>query len=547
MNKAMTKLLSSILIIALLCVGCATTNNDNPDTKKADKEKSVAVANEKSEPADTVVLSDELFIGYGVDIEGLSPYKSFGTKHAALSLVYETLVTSDNGKIKPNLAESWEISDDGKVYTFKLREGIQFTDGTPFNAEAVKQNIELTSNSIFSWLGVVANYESVEAVDEYTVKFTMTSPFYATLNDFATYALGMISPKNIINLEEAFVEGTVGTGPYIYSDYEANQYYTFVRNENYWGEKPHYKKITLKIIPDENSRILALKSGEVDMILGTDFLSYDGVNDIKNDTGLTVKVSDRLTRTRCLYLNTTTNKLGDVNVRKAIAHAINKDEITDALLSGYEVSADALFNKALPYCDVDVNPYDYNVEKANQLLDDAGWTKVDGSDYRQKDGEELTLRITYRTDVAFSKEIADALKGYFMAIGVNSEVYGSEMMTWFAESMEGKFDITINYTYGIAYDPHHFISPMLGGYPESVPVNGLPMKSEIIKSINTIRSSNDEDAIAKAYENVLLTLNNEAAILPLSYREEIVVFNNKAINDYVFAEYPHLITINNVK
>ncbi|GMQ56589.1 nickel ABC transporter substrate-binding protein [Vallitalea sediminicola] len=540
MRKTITIALSLMLVFTLMLSGCSS--DISQEESKGNTVTTNGIENISSNENKEY---EELVIGYGVDIEGLNPINTIGNQEAALSLAYDTLVKCDNGKIKPNLAESWEISPDGKEYTFKLKKGVQFTDGTPFNAEVVKKNIELIiPNPRYVYLGIVRNFKSVEVIDEYTVKLSLTTPFYATLYDFSSYLpLSMVSPDTIESIEPTIIEGSIGTGPYIYSEYEANKYYTFVRNDNYWGEKPSYKKIVLKIIPDIDARILALKSGEIDMILGTDFLSYDAVNEIKNDDRFTAQISETVSRTRNMFVNTTSEKLGDVKIRKAIAHAINKEEIVDSLLYGLEDKSDTLFDEELPYCKVDIEPYKYDVEKANKLLDEAGWLKIEGSKFRQKDGDELNLSLTYASGFAFNKEITYAVQGYLKEVGINCEVAGSELMTWYANCMEGKFDITVF----VIFEPYLCMTSMIGPYPESMVIQGLSMKSEIIGNIEKIISSNDEKQIDDSYEYVLSTLHNEVAMIPISFRKEIVIYNNDKIEEYFFAEKPQMFMLNNVK
>ena len=198
----------------------------------------------------------------------LSPLYMIADNRPTQKLLYEGLVKYVDGEIQPVLAEDWELSEDGTQLTFYLRQGVTFHDGEPFNAEAAIANIESWHiNPSFASLPGVVNYTNIEAVDEYTIRLTYDTPYFAYINDFCwPDVCTMISPNLITQGDFQTVNGYAGTGPYIYDEYVAGQYTTFVRNENYWGEQPYYDKIVAKYIPDNASRVQALQTGEIDLI-----------------------------------------------------------------------------------------------------------------------------------------------------------------------------------------------------------------------------------------------------------------------------------------
>lgn len=198
---------------------------------------------------------------------------------------YNTLVSyDDNGKIQGELAETWEISDDGKTYTFHLRDGVKFSDGTPLTSEAVKMTLEAVvthlgpQNGAFGKLTTL--FDKLETPDEKTFVMTLKTPYYAALDNLTmALPLGIVNPAAFEGgVEKAYencVSATMGTGPYMFDRVEGDTY-TFIRNPYYWGEAPEVDEFKVKVIPDNAAKILALRNGEIDAILGSSRLSAEG-------------------------------------------------------------------------------------------------------------------------------------------------------------------------------------------------------------------------------------------------------------------------------
>lgn len=493
-----------------------------------------------------IIKSDTLTIGYGIDIEGLNTYNAIETKHNALSILYDNLFTYDNGEIKPNLAQSYKVSEDGTKYVLKLREDVKFSDGEVFNAKAVKDNFDiLRKNQMFSWFGVLSNLKEVNVLSNYEVELVYNNPYKPALQELCMYQpLSMVSPKTIT---EKGIEGMAGTGPYVLESYTKDKEYIFVRNKNYWKDKPHYDKVILKIITCPDAMILALKTGEVDMVLGSDFITLDAFNQMKKDESFCCKVSDTVLKTRSISLNTNSTILEDKNVRLAIQHALNKEEFVNSLLYGLEDKAESLLNKDLPFCDVDVKGYDYNLEKAKKLLDEAGWKLSGDKIIREKDGVQLKLRLIFPTDFIMNTDIAQAIKGYMREIGVDVVLAGNEMMTWYAECIDGSFDMCLENTYGLPYDPYTLLGIMVDGSSFSICQGKISERNDIVNNITTILTSNSDEEIKTAFEYVLKTINDEAVYVPLSYQKDYVIFNKSKLNDYIFGGLTEMIQINNIK
>ena len=241
-----------VVVIALL--GLAGCSQEEPPSKAEAPRTELAYASTK-------------------DIRNINPHLYSG-EMAAQNMVFEPLVVNTKEGVKPWLAESWEISPDGKEYTFHLRKDVAFTDGTPFNAEAVKANMDAIVSNLprHAWLDMVNEIDRNEAVDEYTYKLVLKHPYYPTLVELGlTRPFRFISPKCFIDGEtKNGVSGYVGTGPWVLTEHKDKQYAVFTRNERYWGPKPALESVRWKVMPDHQTILLALQKGEIDLIFGSD-------------------------------------------------------------------------------------------------------------------------------------------------------------------------------------------------------------------------------------------------------------------------------------
>ena len=195
------------------------------------------------------------------------------------------------------LAESWDISDDGKTYTFHIRDGVKFSDGEVCDANAIKANFDaiIENKDRHTWLEMMNLLVGVSAPDDKTFVIELSEPYYPLLTELGvTRPFAMISPKAMKDgSTKDGVNAYIGTGPYVLTDFVTDEYAVFEANENYWGEQPKIKKITVKVIPDNQTRILALEKGEIDMIFGKNMIDADAINQYTGNDKFTVSLSDR--------------------------------------------------------------------------------------------------------------------------------------------------------------------------------------------------------------------------------------------------------------
>ncbi len=514
-----------LLVISLLMssflLGC--TNKETESTSKEETKQT-----EKS-----------ITVSWPRDIGTMNPHVYNPSQLFAQSMIYEPLISyKEGGKLEPHLAESWTISEDGKEYTFKLRENVKFSDGTPFNAAVVKKNFDsvMKNSNLHSWLGVINVLEKTEVVDDLTFKMTLKEPYYPALQD-----LSLVRPVRFLG-EAGFpddgdtskgIKKPVGTGPWMLADYKKDEYAVFTRNPNYWGESPKIDKVTVKIIPDAETRVMAFEKGELDLIYGEGVISMDSFNQLKESDKYVTDLSEPV-GTRSLLLNTTNEKLADLRVRLALQYGFNKNAMVEGITLGLEEKADNILSKNFPYTDIDVDSINYNVKKAKSYLEEAGWKLPSGKTVREKNGQPLELELIYDKTDPIQKAMAETMQAEWAAIGVKLNITGVELTVQIQRRKAGDFDIDFWYNYGAPYDPHSFINVVAKkGWGVSEAHSSLSMKPELDQQVKDALASTDEKERQKLYSSILNTLQEQSVIVPISYIKKTVVYQ-KNVKEFIF-------------
>lgn len=513
MKKRVLSLCLAGLMAASLA-GCGGAGNTAETTTAAGTETSAAA----SENGSSEAKEELVFVNYR-DIRDLNPHLYAGEMYAQ-EMLYETLVNITADGYEGCLAESWDISDDGKTYTFHIRDGVKFSDGEVCDANAIKANFDaiIENKDRHTWLEMMNLLVGVSAPDDKTFVIELSELYYPLLTELGvTRPFAMISPKAMKDgSTKDGVNAYIGTGPYVLTDFVTDEYAIFEANENYWGEQPKIKKITVKVIPDNQTRILALEKGEIDMIFGKNMIDADAINQYTGNDKFTVSLSDP-TSTRQIVLNTTRDVLADKEVRQALQHATNKQAISDGIFYGLEQPADTLFAKTVPYCDIDLEPYAYDVELAQSMLDEAGWV-VGADKIREKDGQKLNIDLLYNSDSVTEKAIAEYLQSEYQKIGISLNIHGEEEQSYRDNMKAGNFDMVFNICWGTPYDPQSSLAamraPVYGDYAAQL---GLEDKADIDQAITDILVSTDETKRQELYTFVLTRLHEDAVYIPLTY------------------------------
>ncbi|SMH54992.1 nickel transport system substrate-binding protein [Azospirillum lipoferum] len=455
----------------------------------------------------------------------LDPHRYAPNQMFAQAMVYEPLVRyRDGGAIEPWLATAWTVSPDGRTYDFTLREGVTFSDGTPFDAAAVKANFDavLADRARHDWLELVAQIRSVEAPEPHRLRLTLKDPYYPTLLELALIRPVRFAAPSVLTPDG--VTKPVGTGPWMLTGTKKGEYDVFTRNPAYWGPKPAYERVVVKVIPDPTARAVAFETGEIDLIYGgTGQISADSFTRFKTrGTGQTAVSAPLATRT--MAINSARAPTSDLAVRRAINHAVDKDAIVATLLYGLEPKADTLFAANFPYSDLGLRPYAYDPARAARLLDEAGWILPPGGKLRVRDGQPLRVELCFIGNDARERTLAEAIQANLRAVGFDAQLVGEEENAIEARQKDGRFGLIFGDTWGAPYDPHSFVGSMrVPTHADYQAQRGLPMKTEIDARISAVLVTTDETARQALYRDILTTLHEQAVYLPLSHLTAMAV------------------------
>ncbi len=514
MKRLKTLAISTTLMMSLLAVGCSS------GTIEKSEENVGGVTSERAK--------DEIVFANFRDIRDPNPHLYQGEMWMQ-EMVYETLVSVEESGIEPGLAESWEIAPDGMTYTFKIREGVTFSDGEVCDANAIKANFDAIWDNLerHVWMESANLITEYNVIDDYTFEIKLSAPYEPMLLELGVTRPYAICSPNVMKdgTTKDGVTEYIGSGPYKLVENKTDEYAIFEANENYWGEQPEIKKVTMKVIPDNQTRVMALEKGEVDLIYGAELLDAETLNAYENSETITASTSDP-SSTRHLIMNSANEILKDQDVRYAISHAINKVSISEGIFHGIEAPADTLYSKDTPYAgEVELDPFEYDLEVAKKYLEDAGW-KEGASGVREKDGQKLSLRILYDNNSVTGKTISEYIQAELQQIGVELKLEGLERQTYFDALKAGNFDIAHNIAWGSPYDPQSALSAMRGPvYGDYAAQQNLPNKAELDEKITSVFVETDEVKRQETYNEIFTMLHESAIYLPLTFE------NNKALYD----------------
>ncbi|GAB6158070.1 ABC transporter substrate-binding protein [Desulfotomaculum varum] len=391
-----------LLLVALLAVALVGCGGGDKTQKAADN------------------AQPKVFVfAQGSDPRGLDPaYVDDGESANPIVNIYDGLVRYKPGstEIEPALATEWSASPDGKEWTFKLRQGVKFHDGTPFNADAVvfsvsrqlpPQRTDEMPYASFTFGPV----EKVEKVDDYTVKFILSEPYAPFLANLAmALAAPIVSPAAVEKYGKDFIEHPVGTGPFKFVEWKKGQQIVLEANKEYWDGAPKIDKLVYKFVKENSVRASELRTGSIQAMNGVD------PNDVKmlEDAGLTVIKNPGM---NINYLAFFCNKkpFDNPKLRLAVAHAINREHLISYLYQGLAELPNSMLPGFMPGHDKTLQAPEYNPEKAKQLLAEAGYPN----------GLKVTL-LTYSTVRPYNPvggdKLAAAIQADLRKVGIDVEI-----------------------------------------------------------------------------------------------------------------------------
>jgi len=451
-------------------------------------------------------------------------------------------------EIVPNLAESWEISPDGLAYTFTLRQGVTFHDGTPFTAEAVQFTFDrvveldrltaaatpgatptadpstvLTPGQSHDQLGP---YDHSEIIDDHTIRVILSRPFTPFLSGLNGY-LGIVSPTAVREMGLAeFNRHPVGTGPYMFGEWVEQDHVTLLKNPNYVGGspvfqtegQPHFDELIYRIIPDPAVRTGTLISGETQYIEEIDPLQ---IEDLRGNPELEVIEKPQPGSGWIVLFNMarTGQPQTELEVRQALSYAVDKDAFNQAIFGGLNVpAASPLMKPTFGYDPATEQIYSYDPERAASMLEAAGWTL--NGDIREKNGQPLALAQPIQNRPQ-DNAMATFLQGSFREVGVDLQVEPLELAAARERRIAGLYDVgMLWFSYA---DPDIlraiFHSDNIGAFNRANYSN-----PEVDQWLDEAAASGDPEARAQLYSQIQIRVLEEAITLPLA---DSVVYNAK--------------------
>jgi len=493
-------LAAALVVVALPGCGSSTANNTAP------------------KPNDTLIYAQ------GAEPRGLDPaLVDDGESAKVMSNIYEGLLkyNKDSTKVEPSLAKSWDVSTDGLSYTFHLQQGVKFQDGTEFNADAVKFNIDrelkpqVTEDMGYASF-VYGSVKNVEVVDKDTVKVNLTAPSTPFLSNLAmVMAAPMVSPKALKDNKNNVNQAPIGTGPYKFVKWEKDQNIVLVRNDEYWGTKALTKNVIFKFIKDNSARVVALNNGEADMIDGIDATVVKQITDAGNKIfqapGMNINY---------MAYNTSKKPFNDQKLRMAMSQSVNVPELVKSLYQGYSEPATSILPTFMDGYDKSIAQAAYDPTAATKTLKDAGLTSV----------HMITYTNPRPYNAATGQVLAESIQGYFAKVGVTVKIDSYDWTTYKAKVKAGDYDIAFYGWTGDNGDPDNFMNLLADKDPTMniALYNNDQFKSLIAKGLTT-PAGPERNAIYTQQEKFVAA---DAVWLPISHAQTLCAYRPNVSNFY---------------
>lgn len=438
---------------------------------------------------------------------------------------FEALLTHDDkGGYLPWLATSYDVSPDGLTYTFHLREGVTFHDGTPFDASAVKANLDqlLAPGYAPAVAGVqLKNLESVTVADPTTVTVALTRPDVLILDFFASPQGAQVSPKSLTSPDlKAGGPTVVGTGPFVLDRYTKGQEVHYTRNPAYnWApanaghQGPAYlDEVTYRFLKESAVRVGALTSGQVDVVEGVPATEQELV---KADPELTFSRALNSGSAYSYYFNQTRAPFDDERVRRAFRDAVDLDAVLEGVYRGTATRAWSIVSPASPFYDASLEKtYGNDPGNANALLDQAGWTTRDGEGFRTKDGKRLTARLVLAAPFVRDKRdiLAQAVQAAVkQSAGIDLQVQIVDQGTATDALANNEYEVFDNSRADT--DAGAALSLLL---PKGAPINRHGFTTpELDQLVAEGQATGDQARRTEIYKQVQRLVDDNATLLPL--------------------------------
>ncbi len=529
------KLLSFALAGAMVLGLTACGNSNSTDTTTAAAAAGTEAAGTEAAGKETTAAAEstgnigktDIVFAMQGDIVALDPANQQDTTSSViLKHIYSTLLdTDDDGNLVPDLAESWEMAEDGTSFTYHLREDACFSDGTPVTAQDVKFTYD-RAKEMPKTKSNTSKIQEVVVDNDHQVTIKLTEK-YAPFKTIVTSSnLSIVSEAAVTAAGDAYgdVNNILGSGPFVCTEWTPNDHYVLTRNENYWDEMPIATTITCRVIPEGSARTIALETGEVDLVWNVD--AIDCVNvEANQDLKLLSQPSSSI---EYVGMNTTKEIFADQRVRQAINYALDKEVFVDTIIEGRGQIANSYINSAIPGYDPDQEGYPYDPEKAKELLVEAGYP----------DGFDCKIYVNGDTRT----RSAQVLQAQLAEIGINVEIFTYEWGALLDSLNAGEHEMFILGWSNSSFDADSSTYQLFHSSNHGATGNRAFLTDDKVDEMITAAAMEmDNDKRNEIYKELQTHLKELAPWVPLYYRNDNVGIRadlkgfslNKGANHYL--------------
>jgi len=478
-----------------------------------------------------------LVFGRGGDSVTLDP--SAATDGESLNVtdhIFDGLVTFKQGttEVVPALATKWEISKDGKKYTFHLRENVLFHDGTKFNADAVVFSFKRQSDKkhpaydlggpypYYTAMGLNRLIKDVVKVDDLKVEFILNKPSAPFISTLGMQSFAIVSPAAVLKHKKDFARNPVGTGPFSLLRWEKNQKIVMRRYDKHWDGAPYLKTLIFRAIKDNSTRLQEMLAGNIHVM---DNPEPHHISTLES------KLKDKVVFKKMpgfnigyLAMNMEKKPFDDVRVRKAISHAINKESIVKSIFAGYaEVAKNPMPPTLWGYND-NIKDYEYNPIKAKALLKEAGFEK----------GFTTTVWAmpVPRPYMPDGRKVAEAIQADLSAVGITVKIVSYDWATYLQKTKYGEHDMALLGWTGDIGDPDNFLYVLLDKDNAVKPGQNISFyRSDALHELLTAAQvESDIKKRTELYEKAQVIIHNDAPMVPIAHSTVVLPMRSNVKN-----------------
>ncbi|MDR7469584.1 MAG: glutathione ABC transporter substrate-binding protein [Armatimonadota bacterium] len=443
-----------------------------------------------------------IVIAMPADATALDPHKTNdGPSFLVINQIFETLLVRTARGLEPRLAISWRPVGD-RTWEFKLRRGVRFHDGTPFNAEAVRFTIErfINPEARARAYFVLSMVEGVRAIADDTVQITTRYPFAALLNHLTHPATSIVSPAAVARFGADFVRNPVGTGPFKFESWVARDRITLLRNDDYWGGPPQIARVVLRPIPETSTQIVELESGGVDVVFN---MPADSVARLERNPRIRVYKEPSFSA-NYIGFHLERPPFSDVRVRRAVGHAVRVEGLITFFLKGLAVRANGPLSPVVFGAHTDLPGYEYDLDRARALLTEAG----------VRAGVRARLVIF---ESAEWRRIAQAIQASLQPLGFQIEVDVVEFGTWLSRLDRGDFDLYGMRWGTVTLDADYTLYSLFHSSQIPNPNYSRYRNPEVDRLLDEGRATADQSRRAQIYRRAQSLIAQDAPMLFLYY------------------------------